>query len=620
MSLLQKQTFFEHENVEYRVVSFFYRVEFQARGAPHLHCMFWMEGGNGEIPPSLHNEDKDGNINFEENARKISSFGSSVICGSSNDINCKDHNQYDSSCDGCKRLKEIVEHYQTHSHHATCLKKKKFTKITQFEGHGRLDDKKAAFELIVQTCRFNFPKNPSDETIFLPVFPQNYDKKDLKKANEDYNKIRKYLLRLTDGETFKDQEQWKNFLNFSFDEFLYEVGMFPKDKDITDKTALANARERYFTALRCEVKSSGMLLLKRDPCDIFTNNFNKNLLQIHKANQDVQLIFDEYAVAEYVSDYCTKQESGQSNLMKSINDNAVATGEKTKETIRKLAKALDKGRECGIQEAIYRVLGLPLTKFSSIVKFINTNHPDHREGLLKADYKNLEEGESIFHNSIHDYYQDRPRNSEEDSVDWDSMTLAEFVADYNVHKAKPASKNVISLQNKRGYLIKRNTECVIRYFLKYEHETEYYRALCILFLPFRNERKEIHMKDVHLLYKENEESIEQIRSYFEQHRKIVDIIKEREEKQDNVDDDNEDDDDEFIEHETTTTEELEEFEKYFQNQAKQQLYKYMEGKEEMSEDDYLSKVESLNKGCLPKICLYGGKLSQPLLTSKRKVS
>ena len=60
-----------------------------------------------------------------------------------------------------------------------------------------------------------------------------------------------------------------------------------------------------------------MLLLKRDPCDIFTNNFNKNLLQIHKANQDIQLIFDEYAVAEYVSDYCTKQESGQSNLLKS---------------------------------------------------------------------------------------------------------------------------------------------------------------------------------------------------------------------------------------------------------------------------------------------------------------
>ena len=212
---------------------------------------------------------------------------------------------------------------------------------------------------------------------------------------------------------------------------------------------------------------------------------------------------------------------------------------------------------------------------------------------MKADYKNLEEGESIFHNSIHDYYQDRPKNSKDDDVDWEEMTLADFVANYNVHKTKPASKNAIPLQNKRGYIIQRNNECVIRYFLKYEHEIEYYRALCILFHPFRDERKDIHMKDVQALYKENEESIEIIRSHFEQHRDIVDMMRERNEKQDKVDD--EESEDEFIDDETTTVDELEDFQNFFQNQAKQQLYKYNEGKEEMSEDDYLSKIESLNK-------------------------
>ena len=121
------------------------------------------------------------------------------------------------------------------------------------------NNNKEDFHLIVQTCRFNFPKNPSDETVFLSVFPESYDKKALKKAKEDYNKIRKYLLRLTDGDKFREQEQWKNFTNYSFKEFLYEVGMFPKDKNITDEAALADARERYLTALRCEVKSSGML-------------------------------------------------------------------------------------------------------------------------------------------------------------------------------------------------------------------------------------------------------------------------------------------------------------------------------------------------------------------------
>ena len=60
------------------------------------------------------------------------------------------------------------------------------------------------------------------------------------------------------------------------------------------------------------------------------------------------------------------------------------SGEEAKLTLKKLIKCLDKGREVPVQEAVFRACGLPLTKFSSIVKFINTNHPDRREGLLKG--------------------------------------------------------------------------------------------------------------------------------------------------------------------------------------------------------------------------------------------
>ena len=55
---------------------------------------------------------------------------------------------------------------------------------------------------MVEMCRFNFPKNPAHETVFLSIFPLDYDKKDFKKAKEDYRKIRKYLLRLTHGDNF----------------------------------------------------------------------------------------------------------------------------------------------------------------------------------------------------------------------------------------------------------------------------------------------------------------------------------------------------------------------------------------------------------------------------------
>ena len=49
----------------------------------------------------------------------------------------------------------------------------------------------------------------------------------------------------------------------SFHEFLFEVGMFEAGKGIEDEDAKTLARKRYLTALRCEVKSSGILLLRR---------------------------------------------------------------------------------------------------------------------------------------------------------------------------------------------------------------------------------------------------------------------------------------------------------------------------------------------------------------------
>ena len=71
-------------------------------------------------------------------------------------------------------------------------------------------------------------------------------------------------------------------------------------------------------------------------------------MKIHEANIDIQLTFDVYKVAEYVSNYCTKQESGQSSLLKKINDEAVKTGESFMDTVKKFATAIDKGRELSL--------------------------------------------------------------------------------------------------------------------------------------------------------------------------------------------------------------------------------------------------------------------------------
>ena len=49
-----------------------------------------------------------------------------------------------------------------------------------------------------------------------------------------------------------------------------------------------------------------------------------------------------------------------------------------------------------MQEAIYRLLGLPMTKSSRKVKYISTVHPHCRDGLLKGNIDDLNEDDSVF--------------------------------------------------------------------------------------------------------------------------------------------------------------------------------------------------------------------------------
>jgi hypothetical protein len=202
---------------------------------------------------------------------------------------------------------------------------------------------------------------------------------------------------------------------------------------------------------------------------------------------------------------------------------------------------------------------------------------------------NLDEEESVFHNSLHDYYGDRPANSEDEDTQWDEMTISEFVASYNIAYKSSKSKKLIKLQNGRGFIVKREKKCVIRYFLRYDNYQEYYRALCILFLPFRNEKQDIHKKDVELLYNENKENIEEERRKFEKHRDMVDILKEAEIRREGCKDleEDEEEDNVYIEDETTSPEETDDFEKYAKEQAKKTIFKYNEGLEGMSDDIYL---------------------------------
>ena len=218
--------------------------------------------------------------------------------------------------------------------------------------------------------------------------------------------------------------------------------MFTTDKSLKDCTnqEKENAKSRYLNAISAGIQGRAAVILKRDVKDLFVNGYNTKIMKLHKANHDLQICIDQYSVAQYICGYLTKNESGISRLLKAVNEET--SNLKQMEKLNALASVLDKHREVSIQEAVYRLLSLPMTKSSVAVKYLSTVHPNFRDGLLRGNIEDLEENENIFHNSPHDYYENRPDESDELDVEydeeeqeegfWDNLALTEFLSKYEI--------------------------------------------------------------------------------------------------------------------------------------------------------------------------------------------
>ena len=203
-----------------------------------------------------------------------------------------------SHCSECNKLKKMVEDFQTHHHTFTCEKKNKRVTIKSSEGHGRNDGKAQGKRIAeVVNCRFNFPQFPIHKTSFILGIPKSLSDEDKKKRKSDLKKIKNFLIRITvENDSNEDRKRYEQFKNWSFLEFLYEVGMFEKLKDRIDSYSHEEkkiALNRYLDALSASVRGSGKVFLKRNTTDIFTNNFNRRLLAVHKANLDIQIVIDQ---------------------------------------------------------------------------------------------------------------------------------------------------------------------------------------------------------------------------------------------------------------------------------------------------------------------------------------
>ena len=110
--------FFGEGKELYHASSYFFRVEFQARGAPHIHSLLWLKDSKNEEAPNIWNQQKveeretkegiDQNMIDEARIEKVQKFADLLTTTSPENITCRKHetSKKDTNCHECKETRQ----------------------------------------------------------------------------------------------------------------------------------------------------------------------------------------------------------------------------------------------------------------------------------------------------------------------------------------------------------------------------------------------------------------------------------------------------------------------------------------------------------------------------------
>ena len=163
LKLMTYPNFFD-EDCEFKVSSYYYRVEFQQRGAPHIHTLLWLQDSDGKEAPTFWTADSedDGKERQEEKIVDIEKIATMLISGSVDTAFCDYHHKKSKlktgqttsknkkcescysaesdfeeclnhkmvleggeGCNECMNIRKLVRDFQTHKHTFSCQKKNK---------------------------------------------------------------------------------------------------------------------------------------------------------------------------------------------------------------------------------------------------------------------------------------------------------------------------------------------------------------------------------------------------------------------------------------------------------------------------------------------------------------
>ena len=351
---------------------FTYKVEFQARGAGHVHGTLWLDlhqleklvRRNGRlVKADVDNHSEVTPLKGLSRAFKVlkndevlSKKDIEVLkCFAEEFITVTTHSAT-VGADVSKIAKEVNLHHHTH----TCRK------------HG---DK----------CRFGFEKLPSPETIVAQPAKGEKRQKILATFNDTIIKVREVL---------SDEEKMKQILKLFCKEKEKPGTEYEQNRLERIKMVLKEAKvtfEDYMTTLRTTRKGYS-IVLARDIDEISINNFNTEWIRAWNANIDIQICLDYHAVVTYITDYYSKCETELVKMIQSVLDKTQATNNKEKMKI--VSDIFQRSRQMGEAEAVYKLIpNMFLTNSNVTCQWVSICTPEERSSrYLKAQKHHIEAG------------------------------------------------------------------------------------------------------------------------------------------------------------------------------------------------------------------------------------
>ncbi|XP_062389285.1 uncharacterized protein LOC134077598 [Sardina pilchardus] len=434
-----------------KIVDYFYRVEFQQRGSPHVHCLFWIENA-----PQIDKESDEDVAAFIDNY---------VTC----ELDSEDTKLYETAS-------AVQQHSKKHS--KTC--KKKGT-----------------------TCRFNFPKPPSARTFITHKKDEDMDIKTCKCQQPD---VCQCLSNVVANKSCQcdasincdcpinnscemEKKRAQEILSSVKDAIENTNNNFSSTDSLFD--SLGITQDIFETAYAVHGNKT-QVVLKRQPQHVWVNQYNKSLLKCWNANMDIQYVVDAYACIVYIISYISKAEREMGLLLSNAQREAKKERNlDAKSALKKIGSVYLHNRDISAQEAVYRLTNMHLKECSRKVMFIPTGDNVVKMSLPLAVLQSRADTGPVSTNdmwmtSIIDRYKSRP-----DDKLFQDMPLATFASEYRVLCTTEKCRNKVQLKNDLGYVVRRTRSkpAVIRYasFSETKSPELFHQTSLQLFLPYRQD-------------------------------------------------------------------------------------------------------------------------------------